>query len=111
MKTALAAFRKHYDWVLVDSAPILGMADTPVLCPFTDGLVLVVAAEVTSRPSIQRAIDQIQGVGGRLVGLVLNKVNLERNSYYYSQYYGEYYRSYYTSDRPPKQGPKAVRRA
>jgi Mrp family chromosome partitioning ATPase len=37
----------------------------------------------------------VHGVGGKVLGVVLNKVNLERNSYYYSQYYGEYYRNYY----------------
>jgi capsular exopolysaccharide synthesis family protein len=127
MRSALAAFRKHYDWVLVDTAPILAMADTPVVCPFTDGLVLVVAAESTTRPSIQRSIDQVQSVGGKLVGVVLNKVNIKRNSYYYSQYYGEYYRSYYSSDQGPRRdgppprrdgvpprregGPKIVKRA
>jgi capsular exopolysaccharide synthesis family protein len=111
MKNALAAFRQHYDWVLIDTAPILAMADTPVVCPYTDGLVLVVAAEATTRPSIQRAIDQVQGVGGKLLGVVLNKVNLERNSYYYGQYYGEYYRSYYTESNARRQGPKAVKRA
>jgi len=110
MKNGLAAFRKHYDWVIIDTAPILAMADTPVVCPFTDGLVLVVSAEVTSRPAIQRSVDQVHGVGGKLLGVVLNKVNLERNSYYYSQYYGAYYRSYY-SDSPQREKPKAVKRA
>ena len=37
----------------------------------------------------------MRAVGGKLVGVVLNKVNLERNAYYFGQYYGEYYRSYY----------------
>lgn len=111
MKNALLAFRKLYDWVLVDAPPILAMADTSVLSPFADGLVLVVAAEATTRPAIHRAIDQIQGVGGKLLGVVLNKVNLERNSYYYSQYYGEYYRSYYADGGAKREGPKAVKRA
>jgi succinoglycan biosynthesis transport protein ExoP len=111
MKNALAAFRKHYDWVLLDTAPILAMADTPVVCPFTDGLVLVVSAESTTRPSIQRSVDQVHGVGGKLLGVVLNKVNLERNSYYYSQYYGAYYRSYYGESTREKPKPKAVKRA
>jgi Mrp family chromosome partitioning ATPase len=71
------------------------MADAPVLCPLVDGVVLVIAAESATRPAVARAIDQVQAVGGKIAGLVLNKVNLERNSYYYSQYYGEYYRSYY----------------
>jgi capsular exopolysaccharide synthesis family protein len=110
MKEVLRAFKTHYDWVLLDTAPILAMADTPVICPYTDGLVLVVGAEVTSRPSILRAIDQIRSVGGKVLGVVLNKVNLERNSYY-SQYYADYYRSYYARASTRHEGAKAVRRA
>jgi Mrp family chromosome partitioning ATPase len=71
------------------------MADAPVLASLVEGVVLVLAAEVATKPAVMRAIDQIQNVGGKVTGIVLNKVNLERNSYYYSQYYGEYYRSYY----------------
>ena len=59
-------------------------------------LVLVLAAEVATKPAVMRAIDQVHSVGGKITGVVLNRVNLERNSYYYSQYYGEYYRSYYS---------------
>jgi exopolysaccharide transport family protein len=95
MKQVVEALRSHYDWVLLDTPPILAMADTPILCPLVEGVILVVGAEVSGRPAVQRAIDQILAVGGKVTGVVLNKVNLERNSYYYSQYYGEYYRSYY----------------
>ena len=95
MKQIVDALRAHYEWVLIDTPPILAMADTPVLCPLVDGVVLVIAAESASKPAVMRAVDQVQSVGGKIVGVVLNKVNLERNSYYYSQYYGEYYRSYY----------------
>lgn len=91
----LQALRKRYDWVLVDAPPVLAMADTPVLAPWADGVVLVVWAEVCPRPALQRTVDQLRGVGGRITGVVLNKVDLARNSYYYSQHYGEYYRSYY----------------
>jgi polysaccharide biosynthesis transport protein len=95
LREILAALRTHYDWVLIDTPPILAMADTSVLCPLVDGLAVVVGAETSSRPAVQRALDQIQSVNGRLIGVILNKVNFERNSYYYGQYYGEYYRSYY----------------
>jgi exopolysaccharide transport family protein len=117
MRQVVEALRTHYEWVLIDTPPILAMADTPVLCPLVEGVILVIGAEVSGRPTIQRAVDQIQGVGGKIIGVVLNKVDLERNSYYYSQYYGEYYRSYYAEgatykrtedDRP---GPRAVRRS
>jgi succinoglycan biosynthesis transport protein ExoP len=95
MKQVLEAVRSHYDWVLLDSPPILAMADAAVLCPLVEGVVMLVAAETPTKPAVARAIDQVQAVGGKVLGVVLNKVNLQRNSYYYSQYYGEYYRSYY----------------
>jgi Mrp family chromosome partitioning ATPase len=83
-----------------------------------DGVVLVIGAEISGRPAIERALDQIGGVGGKITGVVLNKVDLERNSYYYGQYYGEYYRSYYAegAGRPGGRqdrvtGPRPVRRA
>jgi capsular exopolysaccharide synthesis family protein len=120
MKHVVEALKSHYDWVLIDTPPILAMADTPVLCPLVEGVILVVGAEVSGRPTLQRAIDQIVNVGGKIVGVVLNKVNLERNSYYYGQYYGEYYRAYYAegSSRQaraagdePRSGPRPVRRS
>ncbi len=116
MAEVVRALREHYDWVLIDTAPALAMADTPVLCPLVDGLVLVVGAEIGSRPTVQRAVDQLQSVGGKIIGVVLNKVDLERNAFYYSQYYGEYYRSYYADQghdarqAAVHKGPRAVRR-
>jgi capsular exopolysaccharide synthesis family protein len=106
LREVLQGLRRKYDWVLVDAPPILAMADTPVLCPFVDGLVLVVWSESSSRPALRRALDQIERVGGKLTGVVLNKVDLQRNAYYYGQHYGEYYRKYYggdsvSSDHPP----------
>ena len=60
-----ARLKTRYDWVLIDTPPVLAMADTPVLCPFVDGVILVVASEASSRPAVQRAIDQLSGVGGQ----------------------------------------------
>lgn len=116
MREVVRALREHYDWVLIDAPPILAIADAPVLCPIVDGLVLVVGAEMSSRPAVQRAIEQIRSVGAKITGVVLNKVDLERNSYYYGQYYGEYYRSYYAeggTSAPvrPATGPRPLRRS
>jgi succinoglycan biosynthesis transport protein ExoP len=123
MKQILEALRAHYDWVLIDAPPLLAMADAPVLASLVEGVVLVLAAEAATKPAVMRAIDQVHNVGGKVTGVVLNKVNLERNSYYYSQYYGEYYRSYYAEgtgyarreavERPrrPRPGARPSRRA
>jgi capsular exopolysaccharide synthesis family protein len=119
MRQVIQAFREHYDWVFFDSPPALAMADTSVLAPLVDGVILVIGAEVGSRPTVHRAVDQIQGVGGKIIGIVLNKVDLNRNAYYYGQYYGEYYRSYYAdrSGEVPRAaaggglGPRPIRRS
>lgn len=116
MREIVKALKTRYDWVIIDTPPILAMADTPVLCPYVDGVVVVAAAEVSGRPALQRALDQVSSSGGKLLGVVLNKVDLRRNSYYYSQYYGEYYRSYY-SDAAAREAaaakprPRPVRRS
>jgi polysaccharide biosynthesis transport protein len=113
MREIVNALKTRYDWVLIDTPPVLAMADTPVLCPYVDGVILVVASEASSRPAVQRAVDQLASVGGTIIGAVLNKVDLKRNSYYYSQYYGEYYRSYYAEpeSRPVvAAGPRPIRR-
>jgi capsular exopolysaccharide synthesis family protein len=95
MKQVMEALRAHYDWVLVDAPPLLAMADAAVLASLAEGVVMVIAAEQATKPAVVRAIEQVRSVGGKITGVVLNRVNLARNSYYYSQYYGEYYRSYY----------------
>jgi len=107
MRQLVQALRSHYDWVLIDTPPVLGMADTLVLCPLVEGVVLVIAAEKSHRPAVQRAIDQILSTGAKITGVVLNRVNLERNSYYYGQYYGEYYRSYYAEGSSKKSSIEA----
>jgi capsular exopolysaccharide synthesis family protein len=99
MRAAIKALRTAYDWVIIDSPPILAMADTAVVTPLTDGLVLVVSAETTARHAALRAADQIRGVNGKVLGVILNRVDLQRNAYYYGHYYGEYYRAYYSSEK------------
>jgi Mrp family chromosome partitioning ATPase len=111
MREVIQALREHYDWVLIDTPPVLAIADTPVICPLVDGVVLVVGAEIGSRPTVRRAVDQLLNVGSRIVGVVLNKVDLQRNSYYYSQYYGEYYRSYYAERNHEARSPELQRPA
>ena len=95
LRGLLEAERARYDWILIDAPPILAMADAPILSALADGLVMVVWSEHCTRPALKRALEQVRGVGGKLTGVVLNKVDLKRNAYYYGQYYGEYYRRYY----------------
>jgi Mrp family chromosome partitioning ATPase len=109
MRALLEELKTQFDWVLIDCPPVLAMADTPVLAPMTDGLIMVMRAEATNAQSVLRAADQLAGVGGKVLGAVLNRVDLRRNAYYYSQYYGEYYRNYYSEDERKKKRPPTAR--
>lgn len=76
----------HFDWVLIDSPPVSPLADTPVLKTHADGTLLVVRAGITSRESIEEAV-QLLGLD-HIVGVVLNGAHgLERLYYSYYAYY------------------------
>jgi capsular exopolysaccharide synthesis family protein len=97
LRRLLATERRRYQWIVIDAPPILALSDAPVLCTLVDGLVLVVWAEATGFPSVRRALEQVAQVGGRLAGVVLNKVDLAANAAYYSYYHPEYYYGYYAA--------------
>jgi polysaccharide biosynthesis transport protein len=86
---------QHFDSVIIDSPPIMAVTDAAVASTAAAGLVFVVGAEMTSRHAARAAIEQLQHGHPRFLGAVLNRVELERNSYYYSGYYRREYAVYH----------------
>ena len=84
-----------FDWVVIDTPPVLAVTDAVILSAHLSGLVFVVGAEMTRRTHANRAIETLQTGQPRIVGVVLNRVDFDRNKYYYSRYYGYQYKSYY----------------
>jgi capsular exopolysaccharide synthesis family protein len=103
--------RARYDYVFMDSPPIVGVSDSPILASEVDGVILVVQYRKYPRLVSTRAKRMIESVGGRIVGVVLNNINIMRDDSYY--YYHSYYSSYYTqhpekagaASRPPSGSP------
>jgi polysaccharide biosynthesis transport protein len=89
-----------FDWVIIDTPPVLAVTDAVIIAPHVSGLVFVVGAEMTRRAHAERAIATIQSGKPNIIGAVLNRVDLNRNKYYYSRYYGYHYKSYYGSEIP-----------
>jgi len=83
-----------YDWVLVDSPPVLAVADATILSPAVDGIVLVVESGRTPAAALREAEERLRSVAGRIVGVVLNKVDVRRSAsvggYYYEGYTNRY---------------------
>ena len=85
-----------FDFVIIDTPPVLPASDVLVLSPGTDGLLLVVKANQVNRKYIKDAVKQLESVGAKILGVVLNRVDVKRDRYY--KYYSKYYTSYYGED-------------
>lgn len=94
-KEFIALLSQHFDAVIIDSPPIMAVTDAAVAASAASGVVFVVGAEMTSRQAAKAAIEQLQNGRPRFFGAVLNRVELERNAYYYSSYYRREYAQYY----------------
>ncbi len=84
-----------FDWVIVDTPPVLAVTDAVILATKVSGVVFVVGSEMTRRVHAERALETLQTGRPRSIGVVLNRVDFDRNKYYYSRYYGYQYKSYY----------------
>jgi len=93
---------EHFDWVVIDSPPVMAVADAAVVANSATGVVFVVGSDQTSRHAAKAAIEQLQSVGAHLVGAVLNRADVHRNPYYYSAYYRKDYSRYYAKATPPR---------
>lgn len=99
MADVLQQLRERFDHIVVDSPPLLMVTDATILSTLADGVVLVVESGVTVRGALLRAHSLLENAGGRLLGVVMNKVDFRHDTYYYSKY-SRYYRSYYDASAP-----------
>ena len=96
MKEFVSEMKSRYDYVFLDAPPIMGVSDASVLASMVDMCVLVVQYRKYPQMMTQRAKEMVTKVGGELVGVVLNNINISQDSYYY-YYSGYYYDNYYKS--------------
>ena len=84
-----------FDWVVVDTPPVLAVTDAVIVAQKVAGVVFVIGSEMTRRVHAERALETLQSGKARSIGVVLNRVDFNRNKYYYSRYYGYQYKNYY----------------
>ncbi len=89
-----------FDWVVLDTPPVLAVTDAVVLAGMVSAVVFVVGSEMTRRVHAERALATLRAGKPRSIGVVLNRVDFDRNKYYYARYYGYNYKSYYGSASP-----------
>ena len=87
----LETLGREYDWVIVDAPPVMAVTDAAVISNGMNGVVFVVGADMTPRRAAQMALDQLAMAQAKVIGAVLNRVNVHKHSYYYAQYYRQDY--------------------
>lgn len=102
MDAILTELREKYDIVIVDSPPVLGMADASVIAHKVDGVLMVVATDMTNKLANQRAVAILRSIKARILGVAVTRVKLGKRGGGYGDYY--YYYSYDDSSRSGDDG-------
>jgi capsular exopolysaccharide synthesis family protein len=103
MKKMLESQRKEYDWILVDTPPVLFVSDASIVAALCDAVLFVVKAGAGNRTVLRRTREQLTNVHCRILGGVLNNMKVSRVGRHYSDYYyhgyaryaKDYHRAYY----------------
>jgi capsular exopolysaccharide synthesis family protein len=97
MTGLLKVMQDNFTHVVIDSPPIASFTDGVLIASMVDGVILVVHSGRSSRQVVKRSRQLLQDIGAKILGVVLNNVNLRsQDNYYYYQSY--YHRSYYRND-------------
>ena len=106
MKDLITELKRRYDFVFFDSPPIMGVSDASILASEVDMTLQVIQYRRYPQPMNIRAKQLIEKVGGNLVGIVLNNINMSQDESYY--YYSGYYHDYYSrnEDQEPAARPE-----
>ena len=86
MKALIEELRHEYDYILIDTPPVLAVSDATVLSTIADGVIFVVMASKSKKEQILKAKQELDKVKAPIVGSILNASDEKRSDYYY--YYG-----------------------
>jgi Mrp family chromosome partitioning ATPase len=83
MRDLLKSQREHWELIVLDSPPVLAVPDALSLAPLVDGVLVVADAHTTERASLKELREQIEQVGGTILGAVLNRAQVRNPQYRY----------------------------
>jgi len=101
--------KSRYDYVFFDSPPVMGVSDASILVSEMDAVLLVIQYRKYPKMISTRAKQIVENVGGKLIGVVLNNINIMRDDYYY--YYHSYYSHYYAPGEESQVEPPPASKA
>jgi succinoglycan biosynthesis transport protein ExoP len=91
ISSIIKELRGRYDYILMDSPPIVGVSDASIISSCVDGVLLVVQYRKYPRSMSSRAKKMLENAGAKPIGVVLNNINILRDDYYYYYHAHQYY--------------------
>ena len=108
MEKLLEQMKEQYEYIILDTPPVNMVTDAIALAPRSDGVLFVVRSNQSDRVSVMHAVDQLEYAQAKILGFILNSVELEKTNYGYGKYrYGRYHKygysreSGYAYEQPP----------
>ena len=98
MEDLLAKARAEYDFVFLDTPPVLAVTDASVLGRLSDAAILIIRYNAAQKQVVRRCIDLLERSGTHLLGVAVNAVDFTAPEY--SDYYGRKYYEYYGERNP-----------
>lgn len=90
MELFLEEAKKNFDYIILDTPPVVSVTDAQALSTIVDGVLLIVASGQAQIPEVHKAIELLQYVKANIIGIVANKIRSSGRGYkYYHYYYGE----------------------
>ena len=90
-KSMMESLGERFDHLILDSPPVLGFADATILSTSVDGVILVVLGGKTPRETLQHAKEVLHQVNAKILGVVINRIDIQRSDYGYYYYRYHYY--------------------
>ena len=98
MENMLSQVRQEYDFVIIDSPPVLAVTDASILGRLADAVILIVRYGTARKQVVLRSVDLLERSGAHLLGVAVNAVDFTAPEY--SDYYGKKYYEYYGERNP-----------
>lgn len=87
LTTLIEQLKQQYEYIIIDSPPVLAISDTLVLSQLVDVVLYMVRADKTPYQAAEQGIKRLRQLGAPLMGVVMNQVTSQSRGYNYGRYY------------------------
>lgn len=87
IKELLKNLSEHYDYILLDTPPLVLVSDPLTIATYADAVILTIAHAETEREVVKKSVDSLNQVNANIIGTILNKIPVSKHNKYYYSYY------------------------